>query len=124
AAVDIQEYPLFSKGAMWSPSDPCPHLVGTLPGSQPLSCARSINDSGCVVGHINRSMEGGTVATGEKAFLWSKEKGMVQITGLGGISVYPSDINSDGQVVGTAAGARFMRGFLWREGSVTLDLGG
>lgn len=64
--------------------------LGGLPGGANLASARSINDSGQVVGYSGAT-------NGERAFLW--DSGIMTDLGDGDMS-FDFDVNADGQIVG------------------------
>ncbi|MHB1238838.1 MAG: hypothetical protein ACYCY7_14875, partial [Gallionella sp.] len=92
--------------------------LGTLGGT--YSEARSINDSGQVVGYSTTAGD----ANGH-AFLYTPGSGMVDIGTLGGTYSEARSINDSGQVVGysTTAGNANGHAFLYTPGSGMMDLG-
>jgi probable HAF family extracellular repeat protein len=89
--------------------------LGTLDGD-PNSLGVAINDKGQVTAFSYSSVK-------QRGFIW--EKGVKQDLGsLGGSFVQPVDINSQGQITGTAtlAGDTSTHAFLWEHGKMT-DLG-
>jgi probable HAF family extracellular repeat protein len=84
----------------------------------------SINDNGEVAGFANAS---GDIVNGQltfkfHAFLWTKERGMVDLGTLPGDALSEATgINNEGQVVGTSFGANFThpRAFIYQDGKMT-----
>jgi probable HAF family extracellular repeat protein len=106
--------------------------LGTLPGGTDAQ-AILINERGQVIGY---SYTGSTQSSmcfplgtsfplAISSFLWEKGKGMVDLGGFGGTCTGATDLNNQGQVVGTSfvTGDAFGRAFLWEHGSIH-DLGG
>jgi probable HAF family extracellular repeat protein len=104
--------------------------LGTLGGTDAL--ATLINERGQVVGESYTSSAaggcgapGGGFALATGAFMWDKENGMRDLGNFGGTCTFAFDLNSQGQVVGTATlpGDSFQHAFLWERGKIH-DLGG
>ena len=90
-----------------------PTLLGFLPGGN-SSFARSINESGNVVGFAR------TGAGATHAFLWTPAAGMTDLNTLGGASSAAYDINSNGVIVGSADNASGVRrAFVYSNGVMT-----
>jgi len=58
-----------------------------------------------------------------RPFIYSIDEGMVEMAGFQNVSSYPTDINDEGQVVGTMQVGSAQHAFLWSKEKGTLDLG-
>jgi probable HAF family extracellular repeat protein len=103
--------------------------LGTL-GSGTDAQAILISEEGQVVGWsyinsvpTNACLAGFAFVTG--SFIWDKENGMRDLGSLGGTCTTASDLNNQGQIVGSSnlPGDLSEHGFLWNNGSFQ-DLGG
>ena len=102
--------------------------LGTLPGGTDAQ-AVLINERGQVVGYSYTSSSpspsclAGFLTTG--SFIWDRKNGMVDLGSLGGSCTLVSDLNNQGQVIGTSnlTGDQSVHAFFWDHGSMQ-DLGG
>ncbi|HET6456892.1 MAG TPA: hypothetical protein VFI02_21035 [Armatimonadota bacterium] len=103
------------KASLWYPDGTFLEL-GSLPGHL-YSMAYGINNEGVVVG------ESYTDYFLAKAFLWTSDRGMEDLHGLGGRWTYAYDINNKGQVVGRSRTTSYQyedHACLWEaDGSIT-----
>lgn len=84
--------------------------LGAFSGTS-YSCARSINNSGIVVGY---SCNYNTYAIDSKAFIWDSENLLQEIIIDGGLKNFAYDINNLGEVVGSSADSSGIdRPFIW-----------
>lgn len=82
----------------------------------------SLNDAGQVVGFTSFDSGSGI----SHAFLWSKEKGMIDLGTLGGAGSIATDINASGQVTGFSqidGDASVSHGFIWTQETGMVDIG-
>jgi probable HAF family extracellular repeat protein len=95
----------------WVPTD-----VGTLGGS---SVATAVNNAGQVVGYSQL-----TTSVSTHAFLWTADRGMMDLGALGGNNSRATDINDAGQVVGwSEIGDGRQHAFFWTPDDGMVDLG-
>jgi probable HAF family extracellular repeat protein len=119
-----------TRAFIWDQRDGMQDL-GTL-GSGTDAEAIQINDRGQVIGNSYTSSAPGAcgspygpIPLAMGAFIWDKNRGMVDLGSFGGTCTTAQAINESGQVVGVSsvAGDGFARAFRWENGSFR-DLGG
>ena len=97
--------------------------LGTLGG--PDADAFRVNNHGQVIGpsYTNSTPNDTTKVPTVAPFLWTRERGMVDLGGLGGTSGAPTAINDQGQIIGQSnlAGDQTSDPFLWDDGKL-IDL--
>ena len=97
--------------------------LGTLPGGTDAE-ALLINERGQVVGYSYTSSSpgacGGGFALITGSFIWDKKNGMRDLGGFGGTCTLATDLNNEGQIVGSSnlTGDQSYAAFLWENGSI------
>jgi probable HAF family extracellular repeat protein len=91
----------------------------------PDAWALFVNERGQVAGYsyINGTPNPSTKVPTQDPFLWTEERGMVDLGSLGGTSGFPVGLNNRGQVIGVSnlAGDQITDPFLW-DGEKLIDL--
>jgi probable HAF family extracellular repeat protein len=97
--------------------------LGTLGGQD--ANAFGLNERGQVIGisYTNSTPNPATKVPTLDPFLWTKDKGMIDLGTLGGTSGGPNALNNRGQVIGASnlAGDQISDPFLWNDGKL-IDL--
>ncbi len=97
--------------------------LGTLPGGTDAE-ALLINEQGQVAGFSYTSSApgacGGGFALTTGSFIWDKKNGMRDLGGFGGTCTLATDLNNEGQIVGSSnlTGDQSTAAFLWENGSI------
>jgi probable HAF family extracellular repeat protein len=97
--------------------------LGTLSGGTDAG-ALLINERGQVAGFSYTSSApgacGGGFALTTGAFIWDKNNGMRNLGGFGGTCTIPTNLNNEGQIVGSSnlTGDQTSAAFLWENGSI------
>lgn len=96
--------------------------LGTLPGGTDAQ-ALLINEKGQVIGHSyigSMSSPACLYPLATDSFIWEKETGLVDLGSFGGICTIATDLNQQGQVVGSSnlKGDKSQEAFLWERGQL------
>ena len=96
--------------------------LGTLPGGTDAQ-ALLINEKGQVIGHSyigSMSSPACLYPLATDSFIWEKETGLVDLGSFGGTCTIATDLNQQGQVVGSSnlKGDKSQEAFLWERGQL------
>jgi probable HAF family extracellular repeat protein len=99
--------------------------LGTLGGNDASSAF--VNERGEVAGasYTNSTPNATTGLPTQDPFVWTRERGMIDLGSLGGTYGLPNGLNRRGQVVGNSnlAGEGMHHAFIWEPGAAIKDLG-
>lgn len=104
----------------WSAADGIEDLGAFTSGFASFSSATALNDGGVITGNSD------TAALNLDAFVWTRSRGLVDISSSGSGDAFPVAVGARGQIAGAAVGPAsgfLYHAFVWTRGSGMTDLG-